>query len=207
MIRCKRLLRFFIAVLFASTFLTAQSSLDLSLSDLSNHPRKLSDYRSKIVVVNFWATWCQPCRKEIPVLVNLQNQYSRQVQFIGVSIDELEDQKTVAKFVNRLGINYPIWISGTTEQMKPFGLATAIPATVLLTEAGERAFRIIGEVKQQILEERLNWLLSDRTAPKPQELVLPAGVTPEHFAKHESGQEDEEEQARERAGQDSAVPS
>lgn len=204
---CKQLLRFFAVVFFASRFLLGQSSFDLSLPDLSNQSMKLSDYRGKIVVVNFWATWCQPCRKEIPVLVHLQNQYSGQVQFVGVSIDEPEDQKTVAKFVNRLGINYPIWINGTTEQMKPFGLATAIPATVVLTEAGERAFRIIGEVKQPILEERLNWLLSDRTSPKPQELVLPAGVTPEHFAKHESGQEDEEEQARERAGQDSAVPS
>lgn len=69
--------------------------------------------------------------------------------------------------------------------MKSLGRATAIPATAILDRDGRRVFRIIGEVHEDAIRARLDWLLSDRTAAAPPELVIPPGVTPEHFAQHE----------------------
>jgi thiol-disulfide isomerase/thioredoxin len=158
-------------------------------------------------VLNFWATWCKPCRAEIPTLVEVQHRFAAQgVQVIGASIDEPEDRKTAEKFVREMGINYPVWFEFTTGHMMPLRLATSIPATAIFDHNGQRVFRIIGEATKKDLAERLEWLLGDRTAPAPAELVLPAGITPEHFKEHEEGKEDEhqEEVARETG---SAVPS
>jgi thiol-disulfide isomerase/thioredoxin len=172
---------------------------------------RLERYRGKVVVLNFWATWCAPCRKEIPMLVRVQTEYGqRGVQVVGPSIDEPEDRDTAERFARNMHVNYPVLYGHTTEEMKPLGLATAIPATAILDRDGKRAFRIIGEVHEDALRSRLDWLLGDRVAAAPPELVLPRGVTPEHFAQHEAGvEEDEDEHHAERSPEEeggSAVP-
>jgi thiol-disulfide isomerase/thioredoxin len=157
-------------------------------------PPTLDRHKGQIVVLNFWATWCTPCRKEIPVLVRLQTEYGpRGVQVVGASIDEPEDRELAERFVRDRRVNYPVWYGHTMEDMKPYGLATSIPATAIFDRDGTRMFRIIGEVHEEALRSRLDWLLGDRTAARPPELVLPAGVTPEHFAQHEAGEEEEED--------------
>jgi thiol-disulfide isomerase/thioredoxin len=171
----------------------------------------LDRHRDKIVVLNFWATWCVPCRKEIPLLVRLQNEYGpRGVQIVGASIDEPEDLDLAERFVRDRRVNFPVWYGHTTEDMKPFGLATSIPATAVFDRDGTRAFRIIGEVHADVIRSRLEWLLGDRAAEAPPELVLPPGVTPEHFARHEAGEEEDEDEHHAGEGQGeeggSAVP-
>ena len=171
----------------------------------------LERYLGKILVVNFWATWCAPCRKEIPLLVGVQSEYGlRGVQVVGPSIDEPEDREEAERFTRDMRVNYPVLYGHTTEDMKPLGLATAIPATAIFDRDGRRAFRIIGEVPEEAIRSRLDWLLSDRTAAAPPELILPPGVTPEHFAQHEAGiEEDEHEHGAEGAHEEeggSAVP-
>jgi thiol-disulfide isomerase/thioredoxin len=179
----------------------------------ASEPARLSleEYRGTILVVNFWATWCAPCRKEIPLLVAVQSEYGRRgVQVVGPSIDEPEDRAKAERFARDMRVNYPVLHGHTTEDMKPLGLATAIPATAIFDRDGRRAFRIIGEVHEEAIRSRLDWLLSDRSAAAPPELVLPPGVTPEHFAQHEAGiEEDEHEHGAEGAHQEeggSAVP-
>jgi thiol-disulfide isomerase/thioredoxin len=168
----------------------------------------LRAYHGKIVVLNFWATWCKPCKKEIPALMEIQRQYeSLGVQVTGASIDEPEDRKKAEEFVHQTRVNYPMWFGCTIEQMLPLGLATSIPATAILDQAGQRRFRIIGEAKKADISERLDWLLGNRSAPAPPELLLPAGITPEHFRLHEEGKEEGEEHDEPAIEGGSAVPS
>jgi thiol-disulfide isomerase/thioredoxin len=171
----------------------------------------LDRYSGKVVVLNFWATWCAPCRREIPLLVRVQTEYGpRGVQVVGPSIDEPEDRATAERFARDMRVNYPVLYGHTTGDMKPLGLATAIPATAIFDRDGKRLFRIIGEVHEDAIRSRLNWLLSNRAATAPPELVLPPGVTPEHFAQHEAGiEEDEDEHHAEGSHEEeggSAVP-
>ena len=171
----------------------------------------LDRYRGKIVVLNFWATWCAPCRKEIPLLTRIQAEYGPcGVEVVGASIDEPEDREAGERFARVMGVNYPVSYGHTTEDMKPLGLVTAIPATAIFAPDGKRVFRIIGEVHEEVIRPRLEWLLGDRAVPSPPELVLPPGVTPEHFAQHEAGIEEDEDEhhGEESRGQEagSAVP-
>jgi thiol-disulfide isomerase/thioredoxin len=155
--------------------------------------RDLERYRGKVVVLNFWATWCAPCRDEIPLLVRIQREYGpKGVQVIGASIDEPADRESAEAFVRRMRINYPVWYGRTTEDMMPLRLATSIPATAVFDRDGRPVFRIIAEVKEADLNSRLDWLLGARTGAAPAELMLPPGVTPEHFAEHEAGEEEGE---------------
>ena len=157
-------------------------------------PLPLERHQGEVVVLNFWASWCAPCRKEMPLLVRLQREYGpRGVRVIGASIDEPEDREPAERFARDARVNYPIWHGYTTEDMKPLGLATSIPATAIFDRDGRRVFRIIGEVHADASRPRLVWLRGDRRAAAPPELVLPPGVTPEHFARHESGEEEDED--------------
>ena len=99
----------------ADTLLTAQ------MPDLKNQLQTLAQYRGKVLVVNFWATWCPPCREEIPVFVEAQDQFGPQgLQFVGIALD---DPAQVAGFARKFGVNYPILIGGLkeTETLRELG--------------------------------------------------------------------------------------
>jgi thiol-disulfide isomerase/thioredoxin len=180
---------------------------NLQLPSLTGEIQTLSDQKEKIVVLNFWATWCIPCRKEMPVFVKLHREYENHgVLFIAASRDEAETRNEVAKFAKEFAIPFPIWLNATAEQQASFRLATALPATVIIDRQGKAVFRIIGESTERDLRARLNYLLSGSPNQKaPNELVLPPGITAEHFREHELGLEDEHEE--EPAEDGSAVPS
>jgi thiol-disulfide isomerase/thioredoxin len=172
-------------------------------------PGDLQPYRGKVVVLNFWASWCAPCRAEIPVLVRLQRDYGpRGVQVIGASIDEPESRDAAEAFARRMGVDYPVWHGRSTADMAALRLATSIPATAVFDRDGRLAFRLIGEAREVDLSARLEWLLGPRAGQPPPELLLPAGITPEHFAEHEAGEEEGEDHHDEHEGEEggSAVP-
>src|SRR3984885_8895034 len=99
----------------------------LSLKDMQGSKVKLSDLRGKIVVLNFWATWCGPCNAEMPMLVKAAATYSgKNVTFIGVSVDAAETQSKVAGYVQKLQIAYPIWVGGTEFDLKRMQLGEAV---------------------------------------------------------------------------------
>jgi thiol-disulfide isomerase/thioredoxin len=171
----------------------------------------VSAYRGQVLVLNYWASWCAPCRQELPALERLHGRYqARGVATLGVSIDEPEDRSAARRLARSLRLSFPLRFDGTTAEMASLGLATSIPATAIFDRDGTRVFRIIGEAKEPDLLARVEWLLGDRAAARPADLLLPPGVTPEHFAQHEAGVEEDEhehhgEEAEEEEG-GSAVP-
>jgi thiol-disulfide isomerase/thioredoxin len=111
---------------------------ELTLKDLFGVEQRLSGYRGKIVVLNFWATWCIPCRKEMPDLAAIQNDYAALgVQVIGAGADTLADRSKVLQFVKETKINFPIWLGATTDDMKRFGLGPALPGTAIIGRDGK----------------------------------------------------------------------
>ncbi len=183
-------------------------AVDLSLRNLQGKKESLEDYRGKIVILNFWATWCVPCRKEMPLFVELQNEYAaRGVQWIAVSTDPAESRKEVDAFVKEYKLNFPVWVDGTSDHQSSLKLATGLPATLILDAEGNPRFRIIGESTREALTERLDYLLLQNKGLAPAEIILPPGLTPEHFHEHEAGEEEDHEHEEEIAEAGSAVPS
>jgi len=158
-------------------------------------PADVAKHRGSVVVLNYWASWCEPCRKELPALERVHRRYRDQgLVTLGVSIDEPEERDAAKRLVKELGLSFPIRLDGTTDEMFALGLATSIPATAIFDRDGSRVFRIIGEASEAGVVARVEWLLGDRRGAKPPDLALPPSVTPEHFAKHESGEEEDEDE-------------
>src|SRR4030095_12081604 len=119
------------------------------LKDLFGVEQKLSSYRGRVVVLNFWATYCGPCVKEMPDLAAIQNQYAALgVQVVGASAETLADQKVVRKFITHLKINCPVWLGATTEDMALFGLGPALPGTAIIGRDGKIVAVFRGVIKQ-----------------------------------------------------------
>ena len=104
------------------------------VSTLDGKPLSLGDYKSKVILLNFWATWCGPCRSEIPDLVELQNKYKDQLQIIGLVVDD-DDEDAVKKFAAKFGINYPIAMA-TDEMRMEYGGIPALPTSFVLDGEG-----------------------------------------------------------------------
>jgi len=133
---------------------------EFSLPDLEGTTRKLSEWNGKVLVVNFWATWCPPCRKETPAFVALQEQYGAQgLQFIGVAIDERDN---VEAFADTYGVNYPMLLGdldaiNTSKQYgNRFG---TLPYTVIVDRQGKINFIQRGELLKTTAEEKIKALL------------------------------------------------
>src|SRR5438094_8133347 len=97
---------------------------------LDGRPLSVGDYQGKVILLNFWATWCGPCRSEIPDLVELQNKYKDQLQIIGLVVDD-DDEDAVKKFAEKFGINYPVAIA-TDELRMQYGGIPALPTSFVL---------------------------------------------------------------------------
>ena len=162
----------------------------LSLPDLSGNPQTLEQYRGRIVVLNFWATWCVPCRAEMPLLVDIQNRYApRGVVVVGASADDESTKDQIKPFIEKLRITFPIWTGATTPQMEQLGLGAALPATAIIDQQGQIAFRIIGILERKDLTRRLDYLLSGRQGKAPEPLIDTLS-TATHEG-HEHGKEEE----------------
>ncbi len=130
--------------------------IDFTFQTLDGNTYKLSDFRGKIVIVNFWATWCPPCRKEMPYFVKLQEKYKDDVQFIGLDVNESADK--VKAFVEALGVNYIIGFS-TPEIESRFGGITGLPTTFIIDREGRVVERIIGSRPETWFQRRLKALV------------------------------------------------
>ncbi|HUP28706.1 MAG TPA: TlpA disulfide reductase family protein [Usitatibacter sp.] len=118
--------------------------------------RTLAQFPGKVVVLNFWATWCAPCREEMPAFTRLQGRWaSAGVQFVGISA---EDADKVERFGRELGINYPLWSGGdeVREVSRRLGnQAGVLPHTVILGPGGEVLDVRVGAYSEPELEARL----------------------------------------------------
>jgi thiol-disulfide isomerase/thioredoxin len=114
--------------------------------------------RGQVVLVNFWATWCPPCRKEIPSLMEMQDKYrSRGFTVLGISMDE-GGRKVVSNFLEKLGVNYPV-IIGSTSLARGFGGVMGVPASFLVDREGNLVKRHDGYVSEKILSGEIEQLL------------------------------------------------
>ncbi len=126
---------------------------DFRLPDLDGVMREAAEWDGKVLVVNFWATWCPPCRREIPDFMALQTQYGeRGVQFVGIAVDERD---AVVEFVQTLGVNYPTLVGdmAALELGRRFGNTLgALPYTAVVDREGTLVFAKRGELNRQQAE-------------------------------------------------------
>lgn len=135
--------------------------IDLILKDLSGIEQSLTTLKGRVVILNFWATYCIPCRKEMPDLAAIQNEFGALgVQVIGVSTDEPESRNKVVQFVKQTKINFPIWVGGSTDHMMRFGLGGALPGTVVIGRDGRVKKVISGVIDQVVLRKLIEELLA-----------------------------------------------
>src|SRR5215213_1516155 len=135
--------------------------IELSLKDPFGTEQRLSAPKGRIVVLNFWATYCIPCRKEMPDLAAIQNEYAALgVQVVGASTDEVTDRNKVLQFARETKVNFPIWLGATTAHMIRFGLGAALPGTVVIDRNGRIAKVISGIVNQADLKKQIDAMLT-----------------------------------------------
>lgn len=127
--------------------------VQLSLADPQGKPRSLDQWRGKILVVNFWATWCEPCREEVPALVAIQSRFaSNGVQIVGIAVDSADK---VREFERQYKINYPLMIGGAEviELARMLGnRAAALPFTLVLDRVGKVVKTRLGGMSEDDLE-------------------------------------------------------
>jgi peroxiredoxin len=146
------------AVLAQGPSTKATRAPDWKLTDLDGKTVKFSDFRGKVVILDFWATWCMPCRVEIPQFVELQKQYGdKGLAIIGVSLDEQEPE-VVKKFVKRLGVNYSIVI-GNQKVAEAYGGIEGIPTTFVIDRGGRIVHGYIGYNDKGVFEKEMQSLL------------------------------------------------
>lgn len=128
-----------------------------SFPDTEEKTHNISEWSGKTLVINFWATWCQPCLKEIPEFAQLQTQFAaKNVQFIGIAIDELQ---AVARFKDAAKMNYPVLVAsewdGFNLSQQLGNSANTVPYTIVVNPAGQIMYRHAGAVKKEDLLQAL----------------------------------------------------
>lgn len=134
---------------------------ELVLKNFAGAEQKLSSLRGRIVVLNFWATSCGPCVREMPELVAIQNQYSaRGVQVVGASLDSPAERNEVRRFSANYKINFPIWVGATTNDMSRFGFGATIPNTAIIGRDGKIVAVFRGAINRLTLKRQLDELIA-----------------------------------------------
>ncbi|MFK5985798.1 MAG: TlpA disulfide reductase family protein [Pseudomonadota bacterium] len=145
----KRFTFFLWLVIFSSQAL----AIDFELVDIKNTKYQLSDYKGKWLVLNYWATWCPPCRKEIPMLVDY-NEARKDVQIFGINYEPGIEPERLNDFVDTYFINYPT-IPATKAIVREFGLPPGLPMTIFISPEGEIFKKHTGMLSKAFLDRIL----------------------------------------------------
>ena len=146
---------------------------DFALKDADGRTVHLSDYRGKVVLLDFWATWCGPCKMEIPWFMDLERRNKdKGFAVLGVSMDD-EGWEVVKPFLKGLGVNYRVVI-GNDNTAQLYGGIDALPTTFLIDREGKIAAVHIGVASRKDFEDGVEQLLEAPAASTSQRVALPA---------------------------------
>ena len=148
---------------------SATSQVKFTLTTLKNKTISIEKYdlmllskelNNKIVLINFWAPWCNPCVKEMPNLVKLQNKYKKDLIIVGILFDKVSSRKTIEKFVKKYKINFPVTIGAENFNIaKAFNDLQMVPESYLYDKDGVFIDSYIGEINIQKLEKNIEKLI------------------------------------------------
>ncbi|MGA9508773.1 MAG: TlpA disulfide reductase family protein [Candidatus Sulfotelmatobacter sp.] len=152
---------------FAPRLALASPAPDFTLQSLDGKTMRLSDFRGKAVLLNFWATWCGPCKIEMPWFVELQNQYAAQgFQIVGVAMDDAS-KEDISKFAKDMGVNYPILI-GKESVGDEYGGVPALPESFLIGRDGKIVDKILGLRGKAEIEDAIKKAINTQPASSSQ---------------------------------------
>ena len=158
----------FLLFLFAILGFSGKAAAQLSLRDTQGNTQDISRYRGKIVVLNFWATWCVQCQHEMPLLAEMQKKYEEKgVIVLGASVDDEKSQLLIQPFAEKNKIPFPLLVGATTDQMQQLQLGEAVPATAFFDADGKLIGRVLGELNKSDLQNRLEWMLGKHHGKAP----------------------------------------
>ena len=168
--------QFFLAFLliFCAQVSNSQTPVPaFEMKDINGILHNLEQYKGKITIVSFWATWCVPCKEEMPVLVDAYKKWKdRGLVILAASFDNEQTQPNIPDFVKKYKMQFPVLIGGTPEHLQQFEMGEYLPATVFINQNGEIVSRILGQARKKEVVERVEWLLGDRPGKKPPAAIV-----------------------------------
>jgi len=171
-VRLGRQCWFFAAALLLIISAQAAEQPKLRLKDTQGTMHSIADYRGKIVVLNFWATWCIPCKEEMPIFSDVDKRYrDKDVVVLAASLDEEKTKKYINQFARSYKMTFPILIDATPADMKLVGLGEMVPSTLFLDRDGTVAGKILGQAPRKEVFRRVEWLLGDRQGEPPEPVI------------------------------------
>lgn len=140
---------------------TTSKAPDFTLLDTEGKKISLSNYAGKVVIVDFWATWCPPCRRGIPDLIDIQKQFKNKVAVIGISVDT-DTKSKVVPFMKSMGINYPV-VFANSEVVQSYGGIDAIPTSFIIDKKGNISNQHVGLTDKSVLIDEVKKLLGSKS--------------------------------------------
>jgi thiol-disulfide isomerase/thioredoxin len=140
------------------------------VNDVTGQVISSAAFRGKVVIVNFWATWCPPCREEIPELVDLQTRYKDQLQIIGVSVDEDVPASAVKRFADKFEINFPV-VMASPALVREYEGASALPTNFVINRDGRVVQKHVGVFPEELYDLEIRSLLGQPVDAQVQEFT------------------------------------
>ncbi len=138
-------------LMIGTTSVEAQEAPNFTLTDLNGQKVSLSDFKGKVIIVDFWATWCGPCKMEIPSFIKLQEDYKDDVVILGISLDK-SGPKAVVPFAKKMNINYPI-VYGDGSVVQAYGGVRGIPTTFVIDRDFNIQRKYVGYTDHKVFEK------------------------------------------------------
>lgn len=140
---------------------------DFAVKDLQGHEISSADLRGKVVLIDFWATWCEPCKKEMPGYQKLLERYgARGFAVVGFKFDTMKDTEDPLRFAQRIGVSYPL-ATASEELRQKFGGIEGLPTTMLYDRKGILRHKVVGFEYADVFESETRALLTEDSLARP----------------------------------------